>query len=334
MIQNLGLVKAIFVGATPPQNQNVIWRDTSINPALHKYYNTTTSSWEAFIFSVLIDNNTIKKDVDGKLYVDESALSEFVLADKSVTLAKMADVPQNSVLFRESAGTGSWEVIALTDLKTKLGLQGTNTGDQDLSIYALRAYEINGKPLSGNITLTPADIGSPAGSGTSTGTNTGDETEGSILAKLGLDSISGVNTGDETYESILEIFGLEEEEEETFTLISTEDLDRLRAMSNAYTIVLPAETTVASRVLGAVEGTDYPTGWVIEADTNPGDLKVTHNLDRRVAFVTVFSVDGIEETQLYANAAFSGIFSPDRDTVIIRSLATIETPIVIHILFS
>lgn len=44
---------------------------------------------------------------------------------------------------------------------------------------------VNGKALSSNITLTPSDIGSPSGSGTSTGTNTGDETQASILSKLG-----------------------------------------------------------------------------------------------------------------------------------------------------
>lgn len=44
---------------------------------------------------------------------------------------------------------------------------------------------VNGKALSSNITLTPTDIGSPSGSGTSSGTNTGDETQASILSKLG-----------------------------------------------------------------------------------------------------------------------------------------------------
>ena len=48
---------------------------------------------------------------------------------------------------------------------------------------------INGIPLVGNITLTPAIIGSPAGSGTSTGTNTGDQT----ITLTG--AISGSGTG-------------------------------------------------------------------------------------------------------------------------------------------
>jgi hypothetical protein len=44
---------------------------------------------------------------------------------------------------------------------------------------------INSKALTSNVTLTPSDIGAPSGSGTSTGTNTGDETQSSILTKLG-----------------------------------------------------------------------------------------------------------------------------------------------------
>lgn len=62
---------------------------------------------------------------------------------------------------------------------------GTNTGDQDLSGLVPNTRTVNGKALSSNITLTPADIGSPSGTGTSSGTNTGDETQSSILSKLG-----------------------------------------------------------------------------------------------------------------------------------------------------
>jgi hypothetical protein len=44
---------------------------------------------------------------------------------------------------------------------------------------------INGLDLSENRTLTASDVGAPSGSGSSTGTNTGDETQSSILSKLG-----------------------------------------------------------------------------------------------------------------------------------------------------
>lgn len=44
---------------------------------------------------------------------------------------------------------------------------------------------VNGKVLSSDITLNSSDIGAPSGTGTSSGTNTGDETQSSILSKLG-----------------------------------------------------------------------------------------------------------------------------------------------------
>jgi len=44
---------------------------------------------------------------------------------------------------------------------------------------------INGLDLSANRTLTASDVGAPSGSGTSSGTNTGDETQSTIISKLG-----------------------------------------------------------------------------------------------------------------------------------------------------
>ncbi|MBU3660992.1 MAG: hypothetical protein FGM14_14040, partial [Flavobacteriales bacterium] len=54
-----------------------------------------------------------------------------------------------------------------------------------LSGYVPTSRTINGLDLSVNRTLSASDVGAPSGSGTSTGTNTGDETQSSILTKLG-----------------------------------------------------------------------------------------------------------------------------------------------------
>lgn len=53
--------------------------------------------------------------------------------------------------------------------------------------------KINNKALSSDIVLTPSDIGSPSGSGTSNGINTGDETQSTIKSKLG--NASATNDG-------------------------------------------------------------------------------------------------------------------------------------------
>ena len=104
---------------------------------------------------------------------------------------------------------------------------------------------------------------------------------------------------------------------------------------NVYWFKLPAASTVAGRCAAAVEGTDYPTGWTLSADTSPVDLLIVHDLGRRCASVTIFSVDGTTEQQLFGNAAYSSIYNLDSANQIrISALATIETQIVIHLLFS
>lgn len=108
----------------------------------------------------------------------------------------------------------------------------------------------------------------------------------------------------------------------------------LNLQKDIFTITLPDSFSVAGRCAAAVAGTDYPTGWTIAADLNPIDFKVTHGMDRRIVSVSIYSVDGNEERQLFGNAAYSGIVSPDKNSVVIESLATIQAPIVVHLVFS
>lgn len=100
-----------------------------------------------------------------------------------------------------------------------------------------------------------------------------------------------------------------------------------------YSIKLPAAGTVASRIAGAVEGTDYPTGWVLSAGTSPVDIEIDHGISRRVASVTIFAIDGTEEQQLFNTAAYNGIKTTDIDTLLVQSLATINKAIKIYIVF-
>jgi hypothetical protein len=56
------------------------------------------------------------------------------IATSAVTLAKMANVATGSVFYRKTAGTGAPEVQTLATLKTDLGLTGTNSGDQTITL--------------------------------------------------------------------------------------------------------------------------------------------------------------------------------------------------------
>lgn len=56
------------------------------------------------------------------------------IADGAVTLAKQADMATASVVYRKTAGAGVPEVQTLATLKTDLGLTGTNSGDQTITL--------------------------------------------------------------------------------------------------------------------------------------------------------------------------------------------------------
>jgi hypothetical protein len=101
-----------------------------------------------------------------------------------------------------------------------------------------------------------------------------------------------------------------------------------------YTITLPQYGTVAERCSNAVVTVDYPTGWVLDEDINPNDISITHTLGRRIVDVKVLYVDNGEETILTGNLAYSGFTAKTNNRLVIRNLATIGYPIVIHLIFA
>lgn len=58
----------------------------------------------------------------------------WTIDNSAVTLAKQADVATSTVFYRKTAGTGAPEVNTLATLKTDLGLTGTNSGDQTITL--------------------------------------------------------------------------------------------------------------------------------------------------------------------------------------------------------
>lgn len=92
----------------------------------------------------------VPKDIANKAYVDSvvgglvdgdygditiSGTGTVMTVDNSVvTLAKMQNISGASLLYRKSAGSGAIEQQLLTTIKTDLGLTGTNSGDQTITL--------------------------------------------------------------------------------------------------------------------------------------------------------------------------------------------------------
>ena len=106
------------------------------------------------------------------------------------------------------------------------------------------------------------------------------------------------------------------------------------SMQTVYTLTLPYSSTVAGRVAAATEGTDYPTGWSLAAGSSPIDIDITHGLNRRIAYVSVWAITGTQEQQLFNTAAYNGLITPDSNSLRIQSLATIAKAIKIYIVFA
>lgn len=84
--------------------------------------------------------NSIAASADGQVLRRASGVLAFGAIDaaginsKAVTLAKMDDVATGTVFYRTTAGTGVPEVQTLATLKADLGLTGTNSGDQTITL--------------------------------------------------------------------------------------------------------------------------------------------------------------------------------------------------------
>jgi len=63
-----------------------------------------------------------------------SGAGALTVANAAITLAKQANVATGTVFYRTTAGAGAPEVQTLATLKTDLGLTGTNTGDQTITL--------------------------------------------------------------------------------------------------------------------------------------------------------------------------------------------------------
>lgn len=212
-------------------------------------------------------------------------VGDLSLADKAVTLAKMADMATASVIYRKTAGTGVPEVQSLDTLRTDLAIPAA----VDLALYVLK--------VSGY----------------------------SLVADTEIAKIHEAESDNQDLSNYVE-------KAEGERLITESEATILSALPNNFTIYLPNSSTVAGRIAAAVEGTDYPTGWILEAGGNPNDLVITHTLGRKVADLKVWSA-GEGDTLLWFNEAYSLLIATT-EAIAIGNLATIATPIYLYLIFA
>lgn len=77
----------------------------------------------------------------------------------AVTLSKMANIATSSLIYRKTAGSGAPEEQTLATLKTDLGLTGTNSGDQTITLTG----DVTGSG-AGSFAATLATVNSNVGS--------------------------------------------------------------------------------------------------------------------------------------------------------------------------
>jgi len=120
-----------------------------------------------------------------------------------------------------------------------------------------------------------------------------------------------------------------------YTQRTVDSLITASGAQTVYAITLPIAGTLSGSVALMVEGTDYPTGWVIAA--SGGDLQVNHGLGRYTANTTIkYNTTGSTYRQLRNfDNAYSGVLDVDNNNVTIESISTFYTAykLKIHILF-
>jgi len=143
--------------------------------------------------------------------------------------------------------------------------------------------------------------------------------------------VSIVDTGD-LYDAInVETALAEVKSQANATDVAISALD---GTQTTYRIDLTAQSSVAARVAAAVETTDYPTGWVLAANSVV-NLLITHTLTgRKLSQVNIFEIDGDNERLAKPfGDAFSGILCNGL-TVLIEGLDTQVLGLRIELIFN
>ena len=295
---NLGQVQAIWVGTVAPTNTTMIWYDTNVGIFLQKYYDINSSTWVTFTMNGAV--LPLERSGDNILILYNTAQFE-LLGGTHLSI-------RDDVLASVTPPFPISDIIGLQDAL-------------DSKVDKITGYSLlSDSEIARLLTLTNFTLpGSLPPSIIAQDSDNRFVTDAQIAAwNAKQDSLGYIPYNATNPEGYLNLA----------------DINAMHFL-NDFVITLPVATSVANRVIGTIEGVDYLTEWTIESSgDNPNDLLITHNLNRDIFDVKIYSVDGASKTMLWMNQAYSGIVAPDTNTLLIKNLATIALPIVIHLVFS
>lgn len=77
---NLGWVKSVFKGITPPSNTDMLWFDDNVGVKKHKYYDTQSSTWKLFQNTLFFDtfSNFPPSGLADFLYIDKGGKKTYI----------------------------------------------------------------------------------------------------------------------------------------------------------------------------------------------------------------------------------------------------------------
>ena len=293
---NLGQVQAIWIGTTPPTNTNMIWWD--LNVTLHKYYKTATSTWETFVLNGA--TAPLSRSGDSIILVFNTDQFEIVAGALKI---------KDDVLLSVLPTIAISDITGLTDaLDNKVTVVTGKSLILDTEIARLSTVIQYTHP-----TNHPPSIISQDASNRFV-TDTEKDTWNNKQDALGFEPYAASNPDE--YLTAADVAAINTS---GFSLKLKNGSDLL--------------DSCAARLVGLVEGTDFPTGWVLSAQSGfPKNLLVVHNLGKRSHSITISTTEGANQRVLFGNAAYAGIMFPDNNSFVIENIATISLSITATIL--
>lgn len=296
--KNLGFVQAIKAGTVPPTNIFMLWYDTNTGVNLHKYYNIITSTWDLLVVNTA-SLPLVKTGINLTLNYNTDQFELLGGTHLSIKPDVLASV------------TPPFAISDITDLNTTLD----SKVDKEAGKSLLSDSEITRLSSVTNYTH-------PTHHDPSIISQDSDNRFVSDAEKIAWNG-KQENLGYTPYNST-----------NPAGYIDEAFLDS-KNFSFAYKLHLPSAGSVLERINLAVEGVDYPTGWILyPAGDNDHDLMIEHSLDKSILAVNIWQISVLGARRLEGNAAFSGLLAPSTNILRIEGLATVSFDIVVSVIFS